>query len=104
MAEQTQIQQVTMKDQKKVEVGKRMAESNRRKREELKAWRERKAKLTYFDTRAIVPMRVLGVIGYYIYQSKTPKETPVIKLMKLRFADPRKLQLINLIWISLQNE
>ena len=63
MAEQTQIQQVTMKDPKKVEVGKRMAASNRRKRDELKAWRERKAKLTYFDTRTIVPIRVLGVIG-----------------------------------------
>ena len=34
MVEQTQLQ-VTMKDPKKVEVGKRLAEYNRRKREEL---------------------------------------------------------------------
>ena len=36
MAEQIQVQQVTTKDPKKVEVGKRLAEYNRRKREELK--------------------------------------------------------------------
>ena len=37
MAEQTQIQQVTTKDpkKKKVEQGKKLAEHNRRKREEL---------------------------------------------------------------------
>ena len=35
MAEQTQLQQVTMKDPKKVEAGKRLAEYSCRKREEL---------------------------------------------------------------------
>ena len=35
MVEQSQMQQVMMKDPKKVEVGKRMAEYNHRKREEL---------------------------------------------------------------------
>ena len=34
MAEQTQLQQVTTKDPKKVEARKKLAESNRRKREE----------------------------------------------------------------------
>ena len=34
MTEQTQIQQVTMKNPKKFEAGKRLAEHNRRKREE----------------------------------------------------------------------
>ena len=34
MAEQTQLQQSTTKDPKKVEVGKRLVEWNRRKREE----------------------------------------------------------------------
>ena len=37
MAEKNQIQQVTTKDPKKVEAGKRLVEYNRRKREELKA-------------------------------------------------------------------
>ena len=36
MAEQIQVQQVTMKNPKKVEVGKRLAEYIRKKREELK--------------------------------------------------------------------
>ena len=35
IVEQTQLQQVMMKDSKKVEAGKRLAEYNRRKREEL---------------------------------------------------------------------
>ena len=35
MAEQTHLQQVTMKDRKKVEVIKRLAEYSHRKREEL---------------------------------------------------------------------
>ena len=35
MAEQTQMQQVTMKDSKKVESGKRLAQWNRRNKEEL---------------------------------------------------------------------
>ena len=37
MAEENQIQQVTTKDPKGVEAGKRLAEYNRKKREELKA-------------------------------------------------------------------
>ena len=56
-----------------------MAESNRRKREELKAWRERETKLTYYGAGAIVAIGMLGVIGYYVYQSKTSKKTPVLQ-------------------------
>ena len=37
MAEENHIQQVTTKDPKKVETGKRLAEYNRKKRKELKA-------------------------------------------------------------------
>ena len=68
-AEQTQLQQVTMKDPKKVEAGKRLVEYNRMKREErtqlTKAQSE--PKLTYFDAWAIVAIRALGVLGYYAY-------------------------------------
>ena len=46
MAEQ--VQQATTKDPKKVEAGKTLAESNRGKREELKAQRERETNLTYY--------------------------------------------------------
>ena len=81
MAEQTQIQQVTTKDPEKIKVGKRLVEYNRRKREELAQMKTQKseseAKLSYYSVGAIVATGVLGVIGYYIYQSKTPKENPV---------------------------
>ena len=100
MAEQNQVQQVTMKDPaKKVEAGKRLAAYNHRKREEfaqMKAQKsESKTKLTYYGTGTVVAIGVSGVISYYVYQSKTPKKTPV-KLTKLHFTGPRKLQPINL--------
>ena len=31
---------------------------------------------TYYSAGAVVAIGVLGVIGYYIYQSKTPKDQP----------------------------
>ena len=72
MAEQTQLQQVTTKDPKKVEVGKRLAEYNCRKREELgKAQKiESEPKLTlsqYYGIGAIMVVGALGVLGYYVY-------------------------------------
>ena len=50
MAEQTQLQQVTTKDPMKDEAGKRLAEYNRRKREQLTqlAKAQSEPKLTYF--------------------------------------------------------
>ena len=81
MAEQ--VQQVTMKDPKKVEQGKRLAEHSHRKREERdrlgKAQSE--SNINYYGAGAVVAIGVSGVISYYVYQSKTavhkPKETPV---------------------------
>ena len=81
MAEQTQIQQVIMKDPKKVESGKRLAEHNRMKREECVqlAKAQSESNITYYDAGAVVAIGhgMLGVISYYVYQSKTPKETLV---------------------------
>ena len=34
-------------------------------------------KLTYYSAGAVVAIGVLGIIGYYVYQSKTPEENPV---------------------------
>ena len=72
-------QQVTTKDPKKVKAGKRLAEHSCRKREEhaqlVKAQSE--SNITYYGIGAVVATGVLGVISYYVYQSKTPKETPV---------------------------
>ena len=86
MGEQTQVQQVTMKDSKKVEMGKRLAEYNRRKREKL-AKAQSELQLTsgqHYGTGAIVAIGALGVLGYCVYQFKKgepkegqPKETPV---------------------------
>ena len=75
MAEQ--VQQVTMKDPKKVEQGKRLAERNCRKREQMKVQTEGGTNLTYYDAGAAIAIGVLGIIEYYVYWSRTHKETPV---------------------------
>ena len=81
IAEQTQIQQVTMKEPKKVEAGKRLAEYNRRKREEFAQLKSEskqvEPKLTYYGAGAVVAVGTLGDISCYVNQSKTPNETPV---------------------------
>ena len=67
-------QRVTTKNLKKVEVGKRLAESNRKKREAKK--REEQAKLEnsrvnqYYGIGAVIALGVIGGLGYYIYWSK----------------------------------
>ena len=38
---------------------------------------ESEINLTYYGTGAVVAIGDLGIIGYYVYQSKTPKENPV---------------------------
>ena len=85
MAEQTQIQQVTMKDPKTVKAGKRLAEHNPRKREEQAqlAKTQSESNITYYGAGAVVAIGVLCIIGYYFYQSKTPK--------RFRLTNPRGL-------------
>ena len=80
MAEQTQLQQVTMKDSKKVQVGKRLAKYNCKKREELAKAQKSKPKLTssqYYGAGAIVAVGTFGILGYCVYQSKKGDVTPV---------------------------
>ena len=66
-------QRVTTKNPKKVEAGKRLAESNYKKREVKK---REQAKLDasevnqYYGIRAVIALRVIGGLGYYIYRSK----------------------------------
>ena len=70
-----QVQRVTTKNPKKVEAGKRMAESNLKKREVKK-----QAKLEvignwrpvdqYYGIGAVLALGVIGGIGYYIYRTK----------------------------------
>ena len=64
-------QRVTTKNAKKVEAGKSLAESNRKKREVKK--REEQVKLEasgvnqYYGIRAVLALGVIGGLGYYIY-------------------------------------
>ena len=66
-----QVQQVTTKNPKKVEAGKRLAEINRKKREAKK-----QAKLEvigvnqYYGIGAVIALGVIGGLGYYTYQTK----------------------------------
>ena len=67
-------QRVTTKNLKKVEAGKRLAESNHKKREVKK--REEQVKLEasrvnqYYGIGAVLALGVIGGLGYYIYRSK----------------------------------
>ena len=63
-----QVQQVTTKDPKKVEVGKRLAQYNHKKREELKA--QKLDSSQYYGIGAVLAVGVTGGLGYYIYQGK----------------------------------
>ena len=66
-------QRVTTKNAKKVEAGKRLAESNRKKRE---AKKREQAKLEasgvnqYYGIGAVLALGVIGGFGYYIYRTK----------------------------------
>ena len=66
------------KDPKNVKVGKRLAEYSRRKREELAQLKAQKSEsetnLTYYGAGDVVATGMLGVIGYYVYQSETPTQ------------------------------
>ena len=68
------MQRVTTKNPKKVEAGKRLAESNHKRREAKK--REEQVKLEasgvnqYYGIGAVLALGVIGGLGYYIYQTK----------------------------------
>ena len=82
MAEENQVQQepqqelkepqqVTMKDPKKVEVGKRLGATNHKKREAKKREKAQNGRMNqYYGFSAILAVGVIGGFGYYIYQSK----------------------------------
>ena len=67
----TQVQRVTTKNPKKVEAGKRLAESNRRKREVKKQGKlEASGVNQYYGTGAVIALGVIGGLAYYIYRTK----------------------------------
>ena len=66
-------QRVTTKNPKKVEAGKRLAKSNRKKREAKKreqAKLEASGENQYYGIGAIIALGVIGGLGYYIYRTK----------------------------------
>ena len=70
-----ELQRVTTKNLKKVEAGERLAAHNHKKREEQ---RKEQAKLEktasgvnqYYRIGAVIALRVIGGLGYYIYRTK----------------------------------
>ena len=64
-------QQVTTKNPRKVTAGKRLAEYNRRKREEKKA--QGRGVNQYYSIGAVIAIGVIGGLGYYIYRTKKGK-------------------------------
>ena len=64
-------QRVTTKNPKKVEAGKRLAESNRKKRGAKKqAKLEASGVNQYYGIGAVIALGVIGGIGYYTYRTK----------------------------------
>ena len=67
-------QRVTTKNPKKVEAGKRLAESNRKKREAKKKEEQSKFEASgvnqYYEIGAVIALGVIGGLGYYIYRTK----------------------------------
>ena len=90
-----ELQQVTTKNPKKVEAGKRLADSNHKKREAKK--REERVKLEasgvnqYYGIGAVLALGVIGGLGYYIYRTKkgeqqnNPKPHPQTQLQTNKF-------------------
>ena len=66
-----QVQRVTTKNPKKVEAGKRLAESNHKKREAKKQAKLEASRVNqYYGIGAIIALGVIGGLGYYIYRTK----------------------------------
>ena len=66
-----ELQRVTTKNPKIVEAGKRLAENNHKKREAKKQSKLEKSGVNqYYGIGAVLALRVIGGLGYYIYQSK----------------------------------
>ena len=72
-------QGVTTKNPKKVEAGKRLAESNRKKREAKKqAKLEASGVNQYYGIGAVLALGVIGGVGYYIYRTKKVEQKNIL--------------------------
>ena len=68
LGEAAQVQRVTTKNPKKVEAGKRLAESNNKKRDVKKQVKlDARGVNQYYGIGAVLALGVIGGLGYYIY-------------------------------------
>ena len=68
------------KNPKKVEAGKRLAESNHKKREAKKQVKlEASGVNQYYRIGAVLALGVIGGLGYYIYQTKKGEQQNNLK-------------------------
>ena len=89
-------QRVTTKDPKKVEAGKRLVAISHKKREAKE--REEQAKLEkttrgvnqYYGIGAVIALRVIGGLGYYIYQSKKGQVSRGVKDVSMPHTPPKQ--------------
>ena len=73
-------QRVTTKYPKKVEAGKKLAESNHKKREAKKqAKLEASGVNQYYGIGAVIALGVIGGLGYYIYRTKKVEQQNIPK-------------------------
>ena len=92
-----QVQRVTTKNPKKVEAGKRLAESNRKKREAKKQVKlEASGVNQYYGIGAVLALGVIGGLGYYIYRSKKGEQPEQNKPHLKTQPQTNKLRWINL--------
>ena len=86
-------QQVTAKNLKKVEAGKRLAAHNHKKRKE---WRKEQAQLEktgvnqYYSIGAVIALGVIGGLGYYIYRTKKGQVSQEVKDVSMPHNPPQQ--------------
>ena len=69
-------QRVTTKNPKKVEAGKRLAESNRKKTEAKKQAKLKASGVNqYYRIGAVLALGVIGGLGYYIYRTNKVEQS-----------------------------
>ena len=73
-------QQITIKDPKRVEQGKRLAEHNKQKREEFKRLKDQSLLVQEEGSKMTLPIVILAItiagVGGYFYFRKPKKQTP----------------------------
>ena len=88
-------QRVTTKNPKKVEAGKRLAESNHKKREAKKQAKLKASGINqYYGIGAVLALGVIGGLGYYIYQTKKGEQPQKIILNHTHNHRPTSLRWI----------